>query len=214
MGIFLGPLGGNADGLQHGFGALPGFFLAQTFMLEDRFGYLLTDREDGIEGCHGVLENHRHVLAPHVAQLVPRHGEDVLSRESYRSRYDLALGAADHVEDGQGEGGFSGSRLADEAQDLAGDEVEAESVHRPHRLFVRIVADLEVLYLKYFIHGVRLALEFGIEGVAQPVADEVICQHREEDGEARREEKMGRVLDEFPRFGEHVAPLWLGREYA
>src|SRR5882724_2399678 len=59
------------------------------------------------------------------------------------------------------------------------------------------------------------ALQLGVEGVAQPIAQEVEGQHRHQDCEAGEGYGPIGALDVLPRIGQHGAPFrrrWLGTE--
>lgn len=90
------------------------------------FGDLGTDWHDRIEGGHGFLEDHGDVAAAVAAHGFGWDGEEGLARKGNVSS-DLG-GLWKESEDGQGGSGFAGAGLSDQAQGLAGVDMEGDVV--------------------------------------------------------------------------------------
>src|SRR5438552_4781161 len=120
-------LGGEADRLQQ---------LHDAFLARPPVGRQLVDhqgladdrahRHSWIERRVRVLEDDLHLLAERAQRSLIERG-DVLALER-----DLTGGRLDQAEDRAARGGLAAARLADEAQRLAGHDVERHVVHRVH----------------------------------------------------------------------------------
>lgn len=96
----------------------------------DGFGDLSSDGHDGVEGGHGFLEDHGDVAAAVTAHSGFGEGEQGLAVEGDGAG-DAHVGGdagGEEAEDGEGGGGFSGARFADQAEGLAGVDLEGDGV--------------------------------------------------------------------------------------
>ena len=144
VGVVLGPLRADPHEPQHLVGAVPDLPPLQVRVQGDHLHDLLLDGHDGVQGGHGVLEDHGDLAAAHVAPLRVRHLSDVLPLEQDLAARDLAGGRLDELEDGQGRGGLAGPRLAHEAQGVSLPELEVEVVDGVHHAGVRVELDGQV----------------------------------------------------------------------
>src|SRR5262249_29759890 len=110
---------------------------------------LVADREERIQRGHGVLQDHRDLLATDLPHLLGRLREEILTVEE-----DLAAGIGggrrQQAEDRQGEGGLSRSGLADDPERLAAVERERHAVdglHHPRAPLAHVVRG-EILQLE------------------------------------------------------------------
>ena len=92
----------------------------------DGFGDLGSDGHDGVEGGHGLLEDHGDVAATVAAHGFFGEGEEGFSRKGNVSS-DLS-GGWEEAEDAEGGGGFAGAGFADEAEGFAGIDMEGDVV--------------------------------------------------------------------------------------
>src|SRR6185503_3062384 len=86
----------------------------------ERLGDLAADREDGVEARHGVLEDHRDVVAADPADVVVVHLEDVLTVEHDRALDDLSGWLRDEAHERQCGDGLPATGLAHDAKRFAG----------------------------------------------------------------------------------------------
>jgi hypothetical protein len=93
-------------------------------MSADGFGDLLANGHDGVEGGHGLLEDHGDVAAAVFAHGFGGDGEQVFSGKGNISS-GLA-GVREEAEDGERGGGFAGTGLAYEPEGLAGMDLEGD----------------------------------------------------------------------------------------
>ena len=161
---------------------------------QDRLDDLVADRVHRAEGGHRLLRDQRDLARRGCrASPAPRGGS---LREIDRLRAvapaeaDLARGDAagpfDQLQDRLHGHALAAAAFADDAEHLAGHDVEAGAVdgaHQPlvHREGDAEVADREQRGRTSFI-GASVAVRVG--GIAQPVADEVEGQHRDDDDQA------------------------------
>src|SRR5438045_3499246 len=82
----------DADKVEELDGALARLALVHLEMKLERFGDLPADGEDRIQAGHGVLEDHRDVVAADAPDLVVVHLQDVLTVEDDRALDDAAGG--------------------------------------------------------------------------------------------------------------------------
>jgi hypothetical protein len=90
----------------------------------DGFGDLRADGHDRVEGGHGLLEDHGEGSATMAAHGFFGEGEQIVPIKGNVSS-DLR-GGGKQSEEGEGGGGFAGAGLADEAEGLAGVDVEGD----------------------------------------------------------------------------------------
>ena len=94
---------------------------------------LPADGVDGVEGGGGFLEHHGGVPAAQVAELCPRHLEDVvLVRAVLVPEYHRATGArglGQQAEDGLGGHGLAAARLPDDGEHFTGMDGQGDPIH-------------------------------------------------------------------------------------
>ena len=90
-------------------------------------GNLLTHGHNRVQGGHGVLENHGHIVAAHSLQLGIAHLEHVLALQGNRATLDNSRRIRNQIHNGQSRGGFTGTGLAYQAQStlLANGDIDA-----------------------------------------------------------------------------------------
>ena len=122
------------DGLHLGVSLLPGLAGAMNVQtLADDVLHLLT----GIQGSHGILEDHLHLGPQHIVGILVQTAADFRVVEQ-----NLSLGGVIEPDDGTSDGGLSGAGLAHEAIGLTGVDLEAHIVHGLHR---EALGNLEIL---------------------------------------------------------------------
>lgn len=85
----------------------------------DHFGDLLLDRKDWIERCHGILENHRHLLPADAAHIAVILFQQILSVQLDGSIRHHTGWAWDEAENSQSRGRLAGTGFPDKAKRLA-----------------------------------------------------------------------------------------------
>src|SRR5439155_1317011 len=106
----------------------PGLRPAQFRVQLDRLDDLVADRIDRVQRGHRLLEDHRDVAPPQLAQLLGGHFQDLLPVEQNLPGQARALDQAQRRERSHR---LAGSRLADQRQLLPGVEREAHPVDHP-----------------------------------------------------------------------------------
>ena len=134
MGVVVHALlgGGDAYQLEQLDGALAGGPAAHFEVGLQGLAYLPADGQHGVEGGHGVLEDHGDLVAADVGHLVVVVIEDVLAAEVDLALDDLAGRVGYEAHDGEGGDALAGARLAHDAQGLTLVQVEGDAVHGPH----------------------------------------------------------------------------------
>ena len=131
--IAAGTLLRIGDGnVAHAFDRLaPCFGFRDAVMSEDGFGDLVADAHDGVEGGHGLLEDHGNARAAKLAQLIGREGGEmdgdcvVFLETILKSDFTLDDGGGrEQAHDGERGDGFSGAGFTDQAEDFAGGDGE------------------------------------------------------------------------------------------
>lgn len=139
---------GDHDALSHAAGHLVGIVVDAGFggrdadLLEEidggavRVGFaeplvqaeygadLVADAEDGVEGGHGLLENHGNVVTADFAHFGLRERDQILTVEEYFSVDDFSRWIGNESEDGEGGHAFSAAGFAYEGEGLACGNVE------------------------------------------------------------------------------------------
>jgi len=158
------------------------------------------NREARVEACQRVLEDHGDVLADEPAPLAVGHLRQVAAGKHHRPCLD-APREVDEAHQRQCRHRLARTRFADHADDFARVDREFDAVDRLERRlfgaeFDSQAGDVEERHR-------RLALQLGIERIAQSIAHQVERQHGDEDGEAGKSHHPRRALDEFERAGQH-----------
>ncbi len=112
-------------------GLVPARPLGQLLVEDDRLGDLIPDREHGIEAGHRLLEDHRHVVAAHLAHLVVVERQQVAPVEVDLARRDLGGRDVEQAHDRQGGHALAAARFADDAQRLAALDRVGHAIDRP-----------------------------------------------------------------------------------
>ena len=125
---------GDAHQLQHAqrLGARAG--AVHALVHADGFGDLLTGREHRVQRGHGLLEDHGHVGAAHLAHLRlrrPGHVQHLAAApaQQRRAAHDLAAAMLDQAHQRQRGDRLARARLADDGQGLATIDVEGQLAH-------------------------------------------------------------------------------------
>ena len=131
--IAAGALAGIGDSnVAHAFDrSMPGFGFRDAMMSEDGFGDLVADAHDGVEGGHGLLEDHGNARAAKLAQpigwqLGEMRGDTVVVLKTVlKSDFAPDDGSGrEQAHDGERGDGFSGAGFADQAEHFAGGDGE------------------------------------------------------------------------------------------
>ena len=105
---------------------------------------LLAHGLGGVQGRHGVLEDHGDLLAPDRGPVVFAQLQQVLALIDDLALCDPAGAVRQQAENGQGCCGLSGAGLTHQTQGLAGFQTQIHTVDRIDILQVRVVHDMEV----------------------------------------------------------------------
>ncbi len=100
MGILRHAVARDAHQLQHLLGLEQGVLVVQPAVDLHALGDLFAHGLDGVEGAHGVLEDHGHLAAAHLPQLLGGHAEDGLLIHGDLTGDDPARRRGDQVEYG------------------------------------------------------------------------------------------------------------------
>jgi len=120
----------------------------------ERLGDLIADRVDGAEGRHRLLGNQRDLGAPNGAHrgALRREPGQVDGRGRILTKEDLArddpTGRLDDLQDGLHGHALPAPALADDSDHLAGTNIEAHAVDRPHDALVEEKMDPQILDLE------------------------------------------------------------------
>src|SRR5216684_2834170 len=112
-------------------------------MQTDWLGHLPPGPEDGVEGRHRVLKDHRDVLAAYLAHLALGDLGKVAALEHDLAADDLAGTLEAH--DAQRRHRLAAARFADDAQRLSGTDLKRDAVNRFHHARLRLEDGMEVL---------------------------------------------------------------------
>ena len=88
------------------------------------FCHLISDREDGIQSRHRLLENHRDAIATDLTHFVVRKSDEILPFELDAASGFNATGRLDQSQYRKRSDGFSAPRFADDADGLSLSDLE------------------------------------------------------------------------------------------
>ena len=107
---------GNAHPFEHFQGTVQGVPGRKLLMEPDRFGYLVADGVDRVEGGHRLLENHGDPVAADFAHLIGGKFQQVLPLEQNLAGGYPARRVRDEPHDGKGSDTLAAARLADDTE--------------------------------------------------------------------------------------------------
>ncbi|KAG1217387.1 hypothetical protein G6F35_009204 [Rhizopus arrhizus] len=180
-------------GHQHGFGLRPGLLARDVLVQQIDFGQLLAHCHHRVQRRHGLLEDHRDLVAAH-----PPHGL-VVVQSQVRARQTDAAGAdppqrRDQPHDGQRRHALAAAGLPDQTQRFACTQLEADLAQ----------------YLRHAATRAKLQAE-GLDFQsgnfqARSIADQADGQHRQEDGRAGQCHRPPRRQDVGAVAADHQPP--------
>jgi hypothetical protein len=112
-----------------------------------RLGYLPPDFEQGVQGGHGLLEDHGQFIPPDSAKFPGIRFGEVLVFEYDAPACDV-YAFREKAGDSQGAQGFAAAGFPDNAQDFPRIQVKADVVHRAEVSPATLNPHGKVLYLK------------------------------------------------------------------
>ena len=122
--------------------------------------HLTTDLVNRVERGHGVLEDHRNVIAADVLHLLLRHIEEVATAIGHGTALNLTGRHGDEAHDGHGGHGLARAGFAHHAERLAAIERVAHAVNGMHDAVLGVEVHLQVVDLEQMLAlGDRLRLE-------------------------------------------------------
>ena len=135
----------DPDELQHLDRPRHGVLLAEPLMQLHRLGDLIADGEDRVQRRHGLLEDHRDVVAADLLELpLLEHGEITALEEDARAFRDPA-GPVDQAHHRQRGHGLAAARLADDAERAPRRDLEVDPVDGAEEAVAGVEAGAEVL---------------------------------------------------------------------
>ena len=137
----------DADGVEHLDRALERLALGDVEVRAHGLGDLAADAVHRVQAGEGILEDHRHVLAAHVAQLGRRGLQQVLAVQQDLARDLRALGV-EQPEDGEVGHALARAGLAHDAERLAAPQREREAGDGVHDAVLGRELDREVAHFE------------------------------------------------------------------
>ena len=168
VGILLDPLlrRRDTDRPQHLDGPVVRFPPAEALVQADGLADLVADRVDRVERGHRLLEDHRDIVAAHLAH--PRLGrvEQVFAGKADGALGDPARRHRHQPHDGERRHALAAAGFADDAQRPARRQIEAQAVDHPRdRAVLEIEFDRQSLDLEQRAHR---CLSFGLKASFRP----------------------------------------------
>ena len=166
-------LGGrDADFAQQRQGPLLRFGGTGIEVRADGFHQLLADRIQRIQRGQRILEDCADAPPADAAHRLIRQVVDTLAFQPDLARGDAA-GGLEQADDGRASKRFAGPGFADHAKHFAGRDAEGNPVYRHQCAVARTEFDSQVLYVEDHARLTASSAQLRIEGVAQPVAEQV-----------------------------------------
>ena len=117
-------------------------------MEDEHLGYLVPNGKDGVEGSHGLLEDHGDAVPPYSAHVVHGQIEEVHSVEVNLSVHDSSRRLRYEAHDGEGCYALATPRLAYEPEGFLPVQIEAHIIDGLSNSLEGVEVRLELLNLK------------------------------------------------------------------
>ena len=143
MGVIGGPVRADAHLAQNIDHPLLGLHLGAVLVAEDHLGHLVAYGHHRIQGGHGVLEDHRDLVASDVLDLFLAHGHNISVFIDDGAALHLA-GLRHQPKNTQGGGRLTRARLPHQAQGLTGLHRQGHAVHGAYIPLFRGEVDRQV----------------------------------------------------------------------
>ena len=125
-------------------GRLARGFPRKTTMKTQRLGYLLADREDGIQRGHRILKDHRDVVTTYCAHLGIRQLHQIAVFEQHLAAHDFSR-RRNQTHDRQRGHRLAAAAFAHQPQQLAAIEVKADVIYGAHDSRARREMGLQIV---------------------------------------------------------------------
>ncbi len=160
-----------------------------------------------IQRCHGLLEDHGDLAAPHRPHLpaVGRVLQQLLAFEERTPTRDPSGRGADELHDRELAHGLAAAALAHQADNLALVDLVRDVVDRRHHAAVGVELDLQVLDPQQRFHLDRPP-QPRVQGVPESVSHHVEGEDHQHDGDARSEDQFRIGCQTILTVVDHVAP--------
>jgi len=136
------------DKFQHLDRLFKGLFFREALVELEGLLNLVSHCKNGVEGGHGLLEDHGDPIPPDLPHLILREGEKVLPLEQDLSGHHPSGRHGDKAKNGEGCHTLPASGLADNAQGFALGQSISDSVHGLRHPFIGEEVGLQVLDLE------------------------------------------------------------------
>ena len=120
----------NTDELKHLLGLVHGLEFADVIMKANDLHDLVADRHDRVQGCHGILEDHRDIVAADLTDFMRTLLADVLAVQNDLAADDASGRIRNQIQDGKCCCRLACAGLADQSHTLALVDREADTVDR------------------------------------------------------------------------------------
>src|SRR5664280_2275271 len=173
MGVLAeAPFGlGDAYQVKHLDGTLLRLNAIDLLMQGNGFTDLIPNRVDGVERCHGFLEDHGDFVTAYHSHLFFILLEKVFPIEEDLASDDLARRVGNKAHDREGCNGFSATRLAHQAYNLSPVNSQVNTIHGRNNTILCVEKRTQILDInKYFsiIHGTSYSFSFGSMASRRP----------------------------------------------
>ena len=177
----------------------------------DQLVDLPPDGHQRVERGHRLLEHHRDLVAPELAQALAGDAEQVLAVEPDFPSLRAYVRSGQQAHDRPAGEGLARSGLADQAHDLVASDVEADPFHRKRdgrraRAGARGDREWRAGAIRPWRSGGQVFRSRGLRASFSPSPTRLIASHREQDCDAgKRADPPGGAQDGSPR-ADQVAP--------
>ena len=177
-------------------------------------GDLLADGQQRIQAAHRFLEDHADLVAADPSHVRLRQQQQVPAAKQHASAGNLPRRCRHQPHDGQRGHRLAAAGLAHDRQRLAGDNREADAIHRARDRAVGVEQGSQVLNLEQRRVRSCQPAQPWIERIAQSVAHRLQRKHRQDNAKSRRKDQPIGILHVLLCRGDHVAPGRTGRRHA
>ena len=148
MRIFAAACAGDADQFKDFCRFLCSIYPAELVMITDGLCNLIAYGHHRVQACHGILKNHRDVLAADSTKLLFVHLQQIFSLVQNFSAFDFSVRLCRQAHNSLCQGGLAGTGLAYQSKRASLFQNQVYTIKRLDRSFTQLEMNTQVLHFQ------------------------------------------------------------------